>query len=93
MAEEARIEAVVRGVVQGVGFRFFVEKEARSLGVLGYVRNRPDGAVEVVAEGKKGLLEELLASLRRGPLGAHVSGVDARWGDSRDEYQRFEVRF
>lgn len=93
MGKEARLEAVVRGVVQGVGFRFFVEREARSFGVVGYVRNRSDGGVEVVAEGEKGLLEELLASLRRGPRGAHVSGVDARWTESQREFNRFEVRF
>jgi acylphosphatase len=49
--------------------------------------------VEVVAEGEKGLVEELLASLRRGPQGAHVSGLDVRWVASRDEFNRFEIRF
>jgi acylphosphatase len=91
--EEARLEAVVRGMVQGVGFRYFVERQARSLGIVGYVRNRPDGGVEVVAEGDRSLLEDLLSSLRRGPSGAHVSGVYAYWGENRDEFKRFEIGF
>ena len=93
MSEEARLEAVVRGVVQGVGFRFFVEREARCLGLAGYVRNRGDGSVEVVAEGAQGLLEELLASLKRGPLGAHVSAVEVGWNRSQGGFKRFEIRF
>lgn len=92
MNEEARLEAVVRGVVQGVGFRYFVERQARSLGIVGYVRNRGDRDVEVVAEGERGLLVELLASLRRGPLGAHVSGVDARWTENQREFRRFDIK-
>jgi acylphosphatase len=91
--QEARLEAVVRGVVQGVGFRSFVEQEARSLELSGYVRNRGDGSVEVVAEGTQGLLEDLLATLWRGPLGAHVSGVEARWAKGQGELKRFEIRF
>lgn len=93
MSQEARLEAVVRGVVQGVGFRSFVEQEARFLELSGYVRNWGDGSVEVVAEGTQGLLEDLLAILRRGPLGAHVSGVEARWAQGRGEFKRFEIRF
>jgi acylphosphatase len=93
MSKEARLEAVVRGQVQGVGFRFFVERETRSLGLAGFVRNRGDGSVEVVAEGAQGLLEELLASLRRGPLGAHVSAVEVRWNRSQGDFKRFEIRF
>ena len=73
MSQEARLEVIVRGVVQGVGFRSFVEQEARSLELSGYVRNRGDGSVEVVAEGTQGLLEDLLATLWRGLLGAHVA--------------------
>ena len=80
-------------MVQGVGFRSFVEQEARSLELSGYIRNRGDGSVEVVAEGTQGLLEDLLTTLRRGPMGAHVSGVQARWAQSRGELKRFEIRF
>ena len=68
--------AVVRGVVQGVGFRFFAERSARALGVRGWVRNRPDGSVESVAEGDDAAVEEYLRRLERGPAGARVDDVD-----------------
>ncbi len=67
--------AVVRGAVQGVGFRWFAERNARSLGVRGWVRNRPDGAVETVAEGDEKAVGEYLARLSRGPSGARVDEV------------------
>ncbi len=67
--------AVVRGVVQGVGFRWFAEKTARSLGVRGWVRNRSDGAVETVAEGDERAVAEYLAQLSQGPSGSRVDEV------------------
>jgi acylphosphatase len=72
----AVLHALVRGRVQGVGFRWFVRERARELGVRGWVRNRGDGAVEVEAEGDVGTLEQLLQLLRKGPPGALVSSVD-----------------
>ena len=68
--------AVVRGRVQGVGFRYFAERAARSLGVRGWVRNRPDGTVETVAEGDDTAVTEYLARLERGPAGRRVDGLD-----------------
>ncbi len=68
--------AVVRGIVQGVGFRFYAERTARALGVRGWVRNRPDGSVESVAEGDEAAVEEYLRRLERGPSGARVDGVE-----------------
>ncbi len=67
---------IVRGVVQGVGFRWFVRREAGRLGVRGYARNRGDGSVEVVAEGEDVVLHALLEVLREGPPGSHVAGVE-----------------
>jgi acylphosphatase len=72
----ARIQARVRGRVQGVGFRAATLREGRGLGLRGWVRNLPDGGVEVVAEGPRATLDALEAFLRRGPRGAHVSNVD-----------------
>jgi acylphosphatase len=66
----------VRGRVQGVGFRWFVRERARALGLTGWVRNRQDGSVEVLAEGSDTALRELLDVLRAGPSGARVSGVE-----------------
>lgn len=70
--------ARVSGQVQGVGFRWSAVREARRLGVRGWVRNADDGSVEVAAEGTPSALEAFLAWLHRGPPGASVSGVETR---------------
>jgi acylphosphatase len=70
------VRYLVRGVVQGVGFRWFVLREAHRLDVRGWVSNMPDGSVEVVAEGPSGSLAQLLQALARGPGAAEVSGVE-----------------
>lgn len=67
---------VIYGVVQGVGFRFGVERAANSRGVAGWVRNRADGAVEAVLEGEPGDVEALVDFCRRGPRGAVVARVE-----------------
>jgi acylphosphatase len=74
-----RLHAVVSGRVQGVGFRFTTQHEARKLGLAGWVRNRADGSVEVEAEGPEEAIKTFLSFLRRGPLGAHVDAVSAEW--------------
>jgi acylphosphatase len=70
------VRYVVSGRVQGVGFRWFVMREATRLDLGGYVRNLPDGSVEVVAEGPPAGLASLESALRHGPPAARVSGVD-----------------
>ena len=90
--ETTRLRVVVHGLVQGVGFRYFVLSRARLLGLRGYVRNRHDGTVEVIAEGRRGLLEQLLEALERGPIGASVTDVDREWHAPRGQFHRFEVR-
>ncbi|MFN2565948.1 MAG: acylphosphatase [Gemmatimonadaceae bacterium] len=70
------LHALVRGRVQGVGFRWFVRERARELGVRGWVRNRGDGSVEVEAEGELATIERLRELLRKGPPGARVSVVE-----------------
>jgi acylphosphatase len=72
---EAR-KYIVRGRVQGVGFRWYVEREARTLGVNGWVRNNPDGAVEVLAIGSSEQLAALHSKLRSGPRAARVDNVE-----------------
>ena len=67
---------VIGGRVQGVGFRAWMVREAQSLGVWGWVRNRPDGTVEAVAHGDTDAVEELLRRCRRGPLLAEVRSID-----------------
>ena len=67
---------LVRGRVQGVGFRWFVEREARILGLAGWVRNNADGAVEVLAQGTREQLSGLRTRLQQGPRAARVDDVD-----------------
>jgi acylphosphatase len=86
-----RLEAVVRGYVQGVGYRMFAAREARMLGLAGTCRNEPDGSVRVVAEGEEAALREFLARLERGPAEAEVSHVDAQWGPATGEFSSFHV--
>ena len=88
----ARLEAVVRGRVQGVGFRVHVRRAARGLGLTGWVAYEPAGRVRCVAEGPRDALERLLAILREGPPGAWVEDVQAEWVAPTDEFGGFDVR-
>ena len=88
----AALRAIVRGRVQGVGFRFFVEREANALGLTGFVRNRPDDSVEVLAEGGRVALEALLRALRHGPRIALVEAVAVTWEAASGGYASFGVR-
>ena len=86
-------EVVVQGVVQGVGYRFFVLNQARLFDVKGYVRNLPDGSVEVVAEGEKGMVKDFVDRLRIGPLSAHVTGMDVKWCDKDSGFTEFRLTY
>ena len=89
-----RLQAVVQGRVQAVGFRQFVWSRAVRLSLKGWVRNGDDGrSVEVEAEGPSEALEQLLELLRQGPYGACVDDVQASWSDELLGHTRFEVRF
>ena len=92
MDGSSRVHAVVRGDVQGVGFRYFIADFARDRGLVGWVRNRPDGGVECVAEGPRTALEELVARLRRGPSSAEVSDVETEWTEARGDLAGFQIR-
>lgn len=67
----------IRGLVQGVAFRWSMQREADRLGVVGWVRNRRDGSVEALVQGDDAVVRQLLDWSRRGPPGAHVTAVDA----------------
>ena len=82
---------MVYGFVQGVGFRFAVEREARSRGVAGWVRNRPDGAVEAVFEGERERVEVLVDFCRKGPRGAEVERVEVS-GEPAEGLGGFRIR-
>ncbi|MCS7272984.1 MAG: acylphosphatase [Fimbriimonadales bacterium] len=87
-----RLRAYVYGIVQGVGFRAFAHSEALRLGLKGYVRNCPDGSVEVVAEGPEEQLRAFLKRLWVGPIGARVDAVETFWEEGSNEYQSFTIR-
>ena len=78
-AERVRLEAVVRGQVQGVGFRDWVRRRARDRGVVGSAVNLPDGGVALVAEGPRDAVQSLLDTLRSGPTPGEVVGISEDW--------------
>ncbi len=92
MSEKVRLRAIVHGRVQGVSFRYYTCQQARQIDVTGYVRNLWDGSVEVVAEGPRQNVDQLLNWLRQGPRMAFVEKVDAQWLSYTGEFQHFEVR-
>ena len=75
---------VVRGLVQGVGFRAFVEDEAINRGIAGWVRNRRDGSVEAVFAGEASVIKDMVDACRRGPRGARVDAIDERDATHRE---------
>ena len=87
-----RIHLQIQGRVQGVFFRASSREKAHALGLTGWVRNRPDRQVEIVAEGQREALEALLAWCRAGPLLARVKSVKTEWSGSTGEFSSFEVR-
>ncbi len=86
-----RARAVVSGRVQGVCFRAETRSEAERLGVTGWVRNRSDGNVEVLAEGSRRDVERLLEWCRKGPAYARVDGVDVTWEEAAGDFTRFAI--
>mgnify|MGYP001626193153 CR=1 FL=1 len=84
--------AIIRfcGIVQGVGMRYFIAREARRLGLTGYVRNLDDGSVEVVAEGSEELIEELIRTTKNeGP--GFVSQIKVAYGEFKGEFKDFKI--
>ncbi len=86
-----RVRITVRGLVQGVGFRWHARRQALALGLRGEVSNRPDGSVLIVAEGEREALEVLLAWAREGPPHAVVDTAEAVWGKADGAYPDFMI--
>jgi len=82
---------IVRGRVQGVGFRWFVEREAHMLGIAGWVRNKHDGSVEVLAQGTRDQLSGLHSRLREGPRAARVDAVEVSEASPTSELSSFRI--
>lgn len=93
MAELTSVHAVVHGYVQGVFFRAFVADRAGGLGLTGYVRNLPQGTLEVRAEGERELLEKLIGYLKVGPPEAIVEKVESNWSEYTGSYSGFRIRY
>ncbi|HEV2894057.1 MAG TPA: acylphosphatase [Actinomycetota bacterium] len=89
---EMRLKAVVKGEVQGVGFRWAVQSQASRLGLTGYAENLPDGSVRVEAEGPPDRLDQLEAFLHQGPRWAEVESLDSQRGPATGEFPQFEAR-
>lgn len=87
-----RIEATIHGRVQGVAFRHYTSIQAHRLGVRGWVANRPDGTVRVVAEGDERALQRFSDWLHEGPSAARVDFVDLIWLDATGEFSNFTIR-
>ncbi len=90
---KARLHVQVYGVVQGVFFRSSAEEKASNLGLTGWVKNRRDGSVEILAEGEKEALEALLAWCEKGPEGSKVDRVEHSWEDFKNEFHSFYITY
>lgn len=90
---EVGAKIIVRGRVQGVGFRWFVQQKARKVGVSGYVKNLANGDVEIEAEGDRGRLEELIKSVKIGPTFSRVVDVIIEWQRFTGKYNSFDTAF
>ena len=86
-----QVHLIVRGRVQGVFFRAATQREARRLGVSGWVKNRSDGAVEILAEGEESALRELCIWAERGPTGARVDDVQTRFHGYSGDHPDFRI--
>jgi acylphosphatase len=91
--QREEFSAMVVGRVQGVGFRYYVVGKARMLGLQGYARNDSAGNVEVVAQGIRTALEQLLVLLRQGPSAAQVRNVQFKWREPTEHFSGFHIRY
>ena len=86
-----RVQLLIRGRVTGVFFRAASQREAKRLGVTGWVKNRNDGSVEILAEGEEDAIKEIIGWAHHGPSAARVEGVDVRWRGYTGEFADFRI--
>lgn len=82
----------ISGFVQGVGFRYFVVREAEKLGLTGWVRNTPDNRVETVLQGQKSAIEKMIEKCHEGPMLSSVKEVDVEWENEEEKFSAFEIK-
>ena len=93
MERQVRAHVIITGRVQGVFFRVETQRAAGRFGVLGWVRNRPDGTVEAVFEGTQPAVDAVVQWCQEGPNLAVVENVDVSWQDFTGEYKRFDITY
>ncbi len=93
MSNKVRAEIIAVGVVQGVGFRYFVVRNAKALGVTGFTKNLFTGEVLTIAEGEKYAVEALIEKINIGPQRAYVKNVQVNWEEYKGEFKDFEVQY
>jgi len=92
-SKSQRLHLFISGRVKHVRFRLFVKRQAESLGLVGWVRNRRNDQVEVLAEGPRSSLDRLHKAVEQGPPEAEVQSVDARWSEPRGKLRGFRIRW
>ncbi len=85
------VNIIVSGIVQGVGYRYFIARIASELGLKGYAKNLFTGDVEIVAEGRKEFLDKLIKKAELGPSGARIKTCKVEWLDFKKKYDKFEI--
>lgn len=93
MSELGRAKIIVTGLVQGVGYRYFVMRHADNLNLKGYTQNLFSGEVVTEVEGEIGLINELITQLKIGPSKSHIVSCFVEWSENKNEFTRFEVRY
>ena len=93
VAIEIGASIIVKGIVQGVGFRYYARHHAFHLHLNGYAKNLVNGDVETHVEGEKGMIEEYIKILRIGPPASRVTGVQVDWQPTTGQYKNFNIRF
>ncbi|MBI3586156.1 MAG: acylphosphatase [Ignavibacteriales bacterium] len=89
---EIGVHIIVKGLVQGVGFRYYVVRQASQLGLPGYVHNLYNGDVEIEVEGDRSLIEEFIKQVKIGPSSAQVKDLKIEWTECQNKFKGFEVR-
>ena len=93
MSELKRAKIIVSGLVQGVGYRYFVMRHADNLNLKGYTQNLFTGDVVTEVEGEFGLINELIKQLKIGPMKSHIANCFVEWSENKNEFTIFEVRY
>ncbi|MCX6170438.1 MAG: acylphosphatase [Ignavibacteriales bacterium] len=88
-----RAEILINGLVQGIGFRYFVVRLAEKFGLKGYTKNLYTGEVYTVVEGELAVIEEFFNKIKIGPSQADVKNASIKWSESKNEFTKFEVRY